>query len=66
MPIFEYVCDTCGTAFEKLVRSAAATVECPACRGAHVTKQFSAFAFRGSGGFVSSMAGGCHSCGSGG
>jgi putative FmdB family regulatory protein len=50
MPIFEYLCDDCGTKFEKLVRRAeAADVECPSCGHDHVTTQFSSFAPRANG-----------------
>jgi putative FmdB family regulatory protein len=45
MPIFEYLCDDCGTKFEKLVRNGAASgVLCPSCGESHVTTQFSTFA----------------------
>lgn len=52
MPIFEFLCERCGTHFEELVRSSAATDEviCPACESAEVTKQISTFASRISGG----------------
>ncbi len=50
MPIFEYLCDDCGTKFEKLVRrSDAAVVACPSCGHDHVTTQFSSFAPRANG-----------------
>ena len=45
MPIFEYLCDDCGTKFEKLVRNRASTdVLCPSCGESHVTTQLSTFA----------------------
>jgi putative FmdB family regulatory protein len=45
MPIFEYLCDDCGTKFEKLVRNGAANgVLCPSCGESHVTTQLSTFA----------------------
>ena len=45
MPIFEYLCDDCGTKFEKLVRNGAASgVLCPSCGESHVTTQLSTFA----------------------
>jgi putative FmdB family regulatory protein len=45
MPIFEYLCDDCGTKFEKLVRNGAASgALCPSCGESHVTAQFSTFA----------------------
>lgn len=46
MPIFEFVCQDCGTPFEELVRSASAVddVACPFCESEMVTKQISTFA----------------------
>ncbi len=46
MPIFEYLCQECGTPFEELVRSSAAVgeVPCPYCESTQVTKQISTFA----------------------
>lgn len=46
MPIYEFECTTCGTPFEKLVRSAAAVTEvtCPTCGSHHITKKLSLFA----------------------
>jgi len=45
MPIFEYLCTTCGEKQELLVSRASAAQEppCPACGGA-MTKQFSTVA----------------------
>ncbi len=44
MPIFEYVCNDCGTKFEKLVlRPATDVVACPACGKDRVTQQISTF-----------------------
>jgi putative FmdB family regulatory protein len=43
MPIFEYLCDDCGTKFEKLVRRDD-KVLCPQCGESHLTPQFSTFA----------------------
>ena len=31
MPIYEYVCDDCGTKFEKLVRKNGDALACPTC-----------------------------------
>jgi putative FmdB family regulatory protein len=42
MPLFEFICDDCGTRFEELVSSERA-VGCPKCGGADVRKQFSTF-----------------------
>jgi putative FmdB family regulatory protein len=45
MPIFEYLCDDCGTKFEQLVRNRASNdVLCPSCGENHVTTQLSTFA----------------------
>jgi putative FmdB family regulatory protein len=46
MPIYEYVCMTCESHFEELVRGDAQP-SCPDCGGAKVAKQFSVFATRG-------------------
>lgn len=53
MPLYEYLCVTCGNAFEQLVRSASAQeqVVCPKCSGSQVNKQFSTFSTKGNGGF---------------
>jgi putative FmdB family regulatory protein len=46
MPIYEYLCDDCGTQFEKLLRSSqnTADVACPSCGEPHVTQRLSTFA----------------------
>lgn len=47
MPIFEFVCTSCGYRFEKLDRSGsgqAPQIECPACGSLDVNKQASSFA----------------------
>ena len=46
MPIFEFLCQECGTPFEELVFSSAAVgeVTCPNCESTQVTKQISTFA----------------------
>jgi putative FmdB family regulatory protein len=43
MPIFEYVCDDCGTKFERLVRNGD-SVACPKCNQSHLTTALSTFA----------------------
>ena len=44
MPMFEYLCSTCGHRFEKLQKTTAAgQVICPQCDSADVKKQLSAF-----------------------
>lgn len=56
MPIFEFLCERCGTHFEELVRSSSSIegVICPACDSAEVTKQISTFASKISGSSSSS------------
>jgi putative FmdB family regulatory protein len=49
MPIFEYLCDGCGTKFEKLVRRSDDATLCPSCGDSHVTTQYSTFAARANG-----------------
>lgn len=45
MPIFEYLCEDCGTKFEKLVRSSSSdAVLCPSCGQSHLAQQLSTFA----------------------
>ncbi len=57
MPIYEFLCSSCGRVFEKLVLRSDAVVGCPSCPGASVEKQFSAFSVKGERGFVGSGAG---------
>jgi putative FmdB family regulatory protein len=64
MPIFEYTCEDCGTAFEKLVRASQENgVACPSCGQEHVKKELSTFAARATEGSSSAPAqfGGCAS-----
>jgi len=49
MPIFEYLCDDCGTKFEKLVRRADDKVLCPHCGESHLQTQYSTFAAHANG-----------------
>lgn len=51
MPILEYTCEDCGTAFEKLVRrSELSGVACPSCGQQHLKQEYSTFAARATGG----------------
>lgn len=60
MPIYEYLCATCGAHFEKLQKSGVASeVVCPTCGSMEVKKEFSTFSSAGS----SSSAAGCFSGG---
>ena len=45
MPIFEYVCQSCGTRFEKLILSSQhkQALDCPRCGSKDVEKAFSVF-----------------------
>jgi len=54
MPIFEYLCEDCGSKFEKLVRRAASEntlqgVQCPSCGQQHLKQQYSTFAAHANG-----------------
>jgi putative FmdB family regulatory protein len=57
MPIYEYVCATCGQSFEKLVRGGRkareAAVECPACGQDSHRKEVMLVGAVGSGGSAS-------------
>ena len=44
MPIYEYVCSSCGAPFEKLVKRWGEEVSCPSCESSKVDKQLSSFA----------------------
>ena len=63
MPLFEYVCDDCKTAFEKIVPTHQTTVACVKCGSPRVEKQLSVFAVAGGGGESAPMDGGCGACG---
>jgi len=50
MPIYEYVCDDCGTKFEKLVRgNNGDALACPSCGQSHLTTALSTFAAHSNG-----------------
>jgi putative FmdB family regulatory protein len=49
MPIFEYLCDDCGTKFEKLVRNGATELNCPSCGQKRLTQQLSVFSAHANG-----------------
>jgi putative FmdB family regulatory protein len=61
MPIFEYLCDGCGTKFEKLVRRSDDDTLCPSCGDSHVTTQYSTFAARANGAAKEPAMGSCPS-----
>jgi putative FmdB family regulatory protein len=58
MPIFEYVCDDCGTKFERLVRNGD-SVACPKCNQSHLTTALSTFAAHSNGKTSASEFPGC-------
>ena len=68
MPIFEYACRACGTAFETLVRRDTVP-SCPHCRSSQLDKQLSVFATAVAGGGAPALAqaaagaGPCGTCG---
>ncbi len=46
MPIYEYICQDCGTKFEKLIRrdSDLETLACPSCGEKRLAREHSTFA----------------------
>ena len=44
MPIYEYICDSCDTRFEKIVINKQQEIACPKCAGKKATIQLSVFA----------------------
>ena len=60
MPIYEYLCQDCGTKFEKLVRRAdSAETACPSCGQKHLKQEYSTFAARAGSGPQPSEMGQC-------
>lgn len=49
MPIYEYRCLSCGTEFEKLVRSSSPSPLCPGCQSSDLQRKLSPFAAHGGG-----------------
>ncbi len=43
MPIYEYICKSCGHFFEAIVPNAASTSPCPSCNATEVKKNLSVF-----------------------
>ena len=64
MPIYEYVCDQCGHAFETIVRGQRLP-HCPSCDGVALSRQLSVFAVSttSSGGNDRDAVQPCGSCG---
>lgn len=66
MPLYEYVCESCGVHFEKLLRftEQAPEAECPVCGSGDTHKLISLFAASGASAVGASTAG-CGSSSSG-
>jgi putative FmdB family regulatory protein len=49
MPLYEYICQTCGEHFEKLIRGdvRAQQIVCPSCASAAIKRALSTFATSG-------------------
>jgi len=62
MPIYEYICDECSTAYEKLVLSKAEKVSCPKCGSARKTLQLSTFSAHSGNGTANSAASSAPTC----
>jgi putative FmdB family regulatory protein len=43
MPIYEYICEDCGSRYERIVLSQAQAVSCPKCASSRRTLQLSVF-----------------------
>lgn len=59
MPLYEYLCGSCGHRFERIRKfSDAPLTECPSCAGGPVEKQISspAIQFKGSGWYITDYA----------
>ena len=59
MPIYEYRCEECDQAFEKLVRAFRDETTCPDCGSAKVERLLSTFAMSGGSVGSPSKGGGC-------
>ncbi len=71
MPIYEYICQSCGENFEKIVLTASSTTQiiCPHCKSENLKKNMSTTSYRlassSSAMPACGKAGGCPSAGSG-
>ncbi len=66
MPLFEFKCEACGTAFEKIVPTSSTAVVCKSCASPKVEKLLSVFAVGGAprGASAAAMESGpCGACG---
>ncbi len=63
MPIYEYLCESCGKAFERITQTRTESAACPACGSSDVSRAVSAFAARTTvqrrGGVVDMSSGAC-------
>ena len=68
MPIYEFDCDSCGSSFDKLVRSMSTVSEvtCPTCSSSNIKKKVSLFSSRGSSRSAASTISNAASCAPGG
>ncbi len=69
MPIYEYICDDCGSRYERIVLSKSQEIACPKCESKKNTLQLSVFRASNGGSSKSTPSfsgggGGC--CGGGG
>lgn len=66
MPIYEYICDSCGKHYERIVLSQEQAVACPHCSSRRKTLQLSVFSAPAkSGSAVAGDARGVGGCGCG-
>ena len=76
MPIYEYICEDCGSRYEQIVLSQARAVSCPKCASSRGALQLSVFSARtksngansmnGSASDAAASSGGSCACGAGG
>ncbi len=66
MPIYEYVCNSCGEEFEQLVFSSDKVIKCRKCGSEDTVKKMSMFAMKSAGTFrgtgKKAASGGCAGC----
>lgn len=63
MPIYEYVCDDCGTRYERLVLNRAQEISCPKCESNKRTLQLSVFSAPGNSSKANGQSFGSGACG---
>jgi putative FmdB family regulatory protein len=59
MPIYEFLCESCGARFERLAPVDAAVPPCPRCRSESVRRRFSVFRARTASHEARAASGGC-------